>query len=176
MREIRPCGSEGSCEKIENRLHPALSVRRSARATQVERALRARFHLWTRRRDGSGWLNSFFSQLQGGGTAALPPPIPNVEPGCLNTKFRIWDRWHGEAPAEPLCSENPGRAARSLIFSLTLRGSKNRADKSVTDAAWLLTRLREHTWMPKNRSVPQNGSQGSLRRRTEEVHTSSSHK
>ena len=36
------CG--GSCEKIENRLFPALSVRRSARATLVERALRARFH------------------------------------------------------------------------------------------------------------------------------------
>ena len=32
---------EGSCEKIENRFLPALSVRRSARSTQVERALRA---------------------------------------------------------------------------------------------------------------------------------------
>ncbi len=45
---------EGSCEKIQNRLLPALSVRRSARSTQVKRALRARFHLWIRRRDGSG--------------------------------------------------------------------------------------------------------------------------
>jgi len=71
-----PNAGEGSCEKIENRLLPALSVRRRtavprARATQVERALRARFHLWTRRRDGSGWLNSIFSQLQGlGGEGA----------------------------------------------------------------------------------------------------------
>ena len=46
--------SQGSCEKIENRLFPTLSARRSARSTQVERALRARFHLWIRRRDGSG--------------------------------------------------------------------------------------------------------------------------
>ena len=58
-------GAEGSCEKIENRLLPALSVRRSARATQVERALRARFHLWARRRNGSGWLHSILLQLQG---------------------------------------------------------------------------------------------------------------
>jgi hypothetical protein len=36
---------EGSCNKIENRLLPALSVRGSARSTQVERALRARFRL-----------------------------------------------------------------------------------------------------------------------------------
>jgi len=70
MTSFRVC--TGSCEKIENRLLPALSVRRGtavprARATQVERALRARFHLWTRRRDGSGWPNSIFSQLQGNG-------------------------------------------------------------------------------------------------------------
>ena len=45
---------ERSCEKIKNRLLPALSVRRSARATLVERALRARFHLWVRGQGGSG--------------------------------------------------------------------------------------------------------------------------
>jgi len=61
----RPSAGEGNCERIENRLLPALSVRRSARATQVERALRARFHLWIRRRAAQGWLNSIFSQLQG---------------------------------------------------------------------------------------------------------------
>ena len=38
-----PRGGEGSCEKIEDRLFPARSVRRGARSTQVERALRARF-------------------------------------------------------------------------------------------------------------------------------------
>jgi len=38
-----PRPSKGSCEKIENRFVSATSVRRSARSTQVERALRARF-------------------------------------------------------------------------------------------------------------------------------------
>jgi len=61
---------KGSCEKIESRLLPALSVRRGtavsrARSTQVERALRARFHLWIRRRNGSGLAQFNFSQLQG---------------------------------------------------------------------------------------------------------------
>ena len=41
----RPNVGEGSFEKIENRLTPAPSVRTSARSTQVERALRARFRL-----------------------------------------------------------------------------------------------------------------------------------
>jgi len=57
--KIQIPGKAGSCETIEDRLLPALSVRRGtavprARATLVERALRARFHLWIRRRDGSG--------------------------------------------------------------------------------------------------------------------------
>jgi hypothetical protein len=42
---------EGSCEKIQDRICPAKSVRRSARSTQVERALRARFELWIPSRD-----------------------------------------------------------------------------------------------------------------------------
>ncbi len=54
-----PLPNAGSCEKIENRLLPALSVRRGtavprARATQLERALRARFHLSIWRRGGLG--------------------------------------------------------------------------------------------------------------------------
>jgi hypothetical protein len=43
-----------SCEKIEDRVLPARSVRRSARSTQVERALRARFRPWIQNRDGAG--------------------------------------------------------------------------------------------------------------------------
>ena len=63
-----PCvGGEGSCEKIENRLLPALSVRRSARSTQVERALRARFHLTIQRRDGSGLAQFNFFTASGPG-------------------------------------------------------------------------------------------------------------
>jgi len=54
IRLPSPQRGEGSCEPIENRLLPALSVRRSARATLVERALRVRFHLWIQRRDGAG--------------------------------------------------------------------------------------------------------------------------
>ena len=63
---------EGSCEKVENRLLPALSVRRGtavprARSTQVERALRARFHLWIRRRNGSGLVQFNFFTASGYG-------------------------------------------------------------------------------------------------------------
>ena len=42
--QLSPLG-KGSCKIIENRLLPALSVRGSARSTQVARALRARFRL-----------------------------------------------------------------------------------------------------------------------------------
>ena len=61
---------QGRCEKIENRLLPALSVRRGtavprARATLVERALRARFRLWIRRRDGSGLAQLNFFTASG---------------------------------------------------------------------------------------------------------------
>ena len=40
-------------KKLKNRLLRPLSVRRSARTTQVERALRARFHMWIWRWDRS---------------------------------------------------------------------------------------------------------------------------
>ncbi len=59
--------SQGSCEQIENRLLPALGVRRSARATPVERALRARFHLWIRRREGAGLAQFNFFTASGVG-------------------------------------------------------------------------------------------------------------
>ena len=52
-----PLPNEGRCEEVKNRcrLLLALSVSRRtavprARSTRVERALRARFHLWMRRR------------------------------------------------------------------------------------------------------------------------------
>ena len=61
----RPNAGEGRCEKNEKRLLPTLSVRRSARATLVERALRARFHLWIRRRDGSGLAQLNFFTASG---------------------------------------------------------------------------------------------------------------
>ena len=46
---------------------PALSLRRSARSTQVERALRARFHLWIRRLEGSGFAQFNFFTASGAG-------------------------------------------------------------------------------------------------------------
>ncbi len=73
-----PNVGEGNCEQIENRLLPALSVRRGTAApracsAQVERALRARFHLWIRRRDGSGLAQFIFftaSKAEGRGGSA----------------------------------------------------------------------------------------------------------
>ena len=71
---------EGSCEKIENRLLLARSVRRSARSTQVERALRARFRLWIQNRDGSGLSRfNFF-------TAPGVPPVVFVEPSSIDAE------------------------------------------------------------------------------------------
>jgi hypothetical protein len=71
-------GSQGSCEKIEDRLTPGLSVRRSARSTQVERTLRVRFHLWIRRRDGSGsaQFKRFTASGPSVGCAVGNGPIP----------------------------------------------------------------------------------------------------
>ena len=63
-----PNAGEGSCEKIENRLLSTLSVRRSARSTQVERALRARFRLWIQNRDGSGLSRFNFFTASGEGS------------------------------------------------------------------------------------------------------------
>ena len=71
---------EGSCERIENRLLSALSVRGSARATQVERALRARFHRWTRRWDGSGLARFNFFTASG----------PGVGGGFETTTHPVW--------------------------------------------------------------------------------------
>jgi hypothetical protein len=57
-----------SCEKIEHRLPPGLSVRRSARSTQMEHALRARFYLRIRRWDGSAPAQ--FNSYQGSNAKA----------------------------------------------------------------------------------------------------------
>jgi hypothetical protein len=62
--------TKGSCEKIEDRLLPARSVRRSARSTQVEGALRTRFGLWIQNRDRSEPSRfNFFTAPGGGGEA-----------------------------------------------------------------------------------------------------------
>ena len=52
-------------KKLPSWLFTAGGVRRSARFTLVERALRARFRLWLQNRDKSGLSDAVFSQLQG---------------------------------------------------------------------------------------------------------------
>ena len=84
----RPNAGEGSCEKIENRLLPALSVRRSARSTQVERALRARFRLWIQNRDGS--RSSQFNFFTASGARGEGASTRLIDPAGLQTLIQRW--------------------------------------------------------------------------------------
>ena len=108
MKGRRVPSREGSCEKIENRLLPALSVRRSARSTQVERALRARFHLWIRRRDGSG-LAQFNFFTASGDLAAIFFLTSRRAPAVLGTLKIACRMW------KALSERRPGRSYQRKI-------------------------------------------------------------
>ena len=60
---------KGSCERIEDRLLPGPSVRRSARSTWVQRALRARCHCRFGDRMDQGWLTRTESREKEDGRA-----------------------------------------------------------------------------------------------------------
>ena len=77
---------KGSREKIQDRVFTARSVRRSARSTQVERALRARFGLWIFGRDTSGVSIQFFTASGGLQGLEIGDELQGAEPLSMGEK------------------------------------------------------------------------------------------
>ena len=131
----------GSCEKIENRLLPALSVRRSARATLVERSLRARFHLWIRRRDGSGLAQLNFFTASG-----LRPGLARQIDRCLWFSSQLPLRYRDGIDGTR-AGPQTAHTQEPLMYNLALRLAPHHTDSVPGILGALLGRFQSRVVM-----------------------------